>query len=562
MSNRSSHSFTQLNAYKLLKEHAKHCKDLHMRRLFSIDPQRHQKMSLKFDWLLLDYSKNRITDETLSLLFQLAREANLEHAIKSMFQGHKINQTENRPALHTALRNRSDEPVMVDGQDVMPQVNQILSQMREFTERFHDGLYCGYSSEIMTDIVNIGIGGSSLGPQSICKALTPYHQSSKLKMHFVSNIDGAQIQQTLSNLDPATTLFIISSKSFQTAETLAHAKVAKRWLLEAANGENIQNHLIAVTGNSEAAESLGVKPENIFQLWDWVDSRYATWSAVGLPIMLSIGTRHFMDFLQGAHDMDQHFYHANFEENMPIILALIGIWYNNFFGAEALAILPYDHYLSDLPRHIEQIDMQSNGRSVDNLGRAIEYATGPIIWGGNGLHNKHAFYQRLHRGKKIIPTDVIVSMRTHSIYQEQHDRLFANAIAQTEVLMRGRNLNETLSDLDQESTHEKAQDQAIPHRVFDGNNPSNMLLLERLTPKSLGILLALYEHKTFTQGILWNINSFDQWGVKLSNTLSHRILQELHMPNCTAQHDSSTNTLIKHYRTMVYPDKKRNGILQ
>ena len=551
MSNQASHSFTQLNAYKLLEEHAKCCKDLHMRRLFSIDPQRHQKMSLKFDWLLLDYSKNRITDKTLSLLFQLARESKLDHAIKSMFLGQKISPAKNSLALHTALRNRSNVPVLFDGQDVMPQINHLLSRMRGYTEHFHDGLCRGYNNEMITDIVNIGIGGSSLGPQSICQALTPYHQSTQLKMHFVSNIDGAQIQQTLSTLNPATTLFIISSKSFKTAETLAHAKVAKQWLLEAAHGQNIQNQLVAVTGNGEAAISFEVQPDNIFELWDWVDSRYSAWSAVGLPIMLSIGTRHFMDFLQGAHDMDQHFQNANFEENMPVILALIGIWYNNFFGAETHAILPYDHDLSALPRHIEQVDMHSNGRSVDNLGRAIEYATGPIIWGGNALHNQHAFYQLLHRGKKIIPTDFIVSMRTHSIYQEQHDRLFANAIAQTEVLMRGRTLNETLSGNDQEKAHEHT----IPHRVFDGNNPSNMLLMERLTPKSLGVLLALYEHKTFAQGILWNINSFDQWGVKLSNTLSQRILQEIHTPNCTTHHDVSTDSLIRHYRRMVYPDK-------
>ena len=560
MSSRSSHSFTQLDSYKLLQEHAKSCKNLHMRRLFSIDPQRHEKMSLKFDWLLLDYSKNCITDKTLSLLFQLAREAKLDHAIQSMFQGQTSNQTENHPALHTALRNCSNSPVLVDGSDVMPEIDQLLKRMTAFTEQLHRGDYLGYNGQTFTDIVNIGIGGSSMGPQSMCKALTPYHQIPALKMHFVTNIDGAQIQETLSQLDPATTLFIISSKSFKNAETLANASVAKHWLLEAAKSADIQNHLLAVTDNELSAESFGIRKDNIFQLWDWLDYRYAAWSAVGLPVMLSIGTRHFMDFLQGAHEMDQHFFQSDFEKNMPVIMALIGIWYNNFMGAETHAILPYDHNLAELPRHIEQLDMQSTGRSVDNLGRAIEYSTGPIIWGGNGLHNQHAFYQLLHRGKKIIPADFIVSMRTHSIHQEQHDRLFANAVAQTEVLMRGRNLNETLNVVGKESTDSKSSEQSIPHRVFDGNNPSNMLLLERLTPKSLGILLALYEHKTFTQGILWNINPFDQWGVKLSNTLSHKILQELHMPKCTNQHDTSTNTLIKHYRKMVYPHRARDGI--
>jgi len=553
MSRQDSHSFTQLAAYKLLTEHAESCKQLHMRRLFSIDSQRHRKMSLKFDWLLLDYSKNCITDKTLALLFQLAREANLGHAINSMFQQAGLSQTDNRPALHTALRNPGSESALVDGHDVMPEVSELLSKMQQLTEQLHRREYTGFSGQPITNIVNISIGGSGMGPQCICKALTPYHQIPTLSLHFVSNIDGAQIQETLNKLDPATTVFIISSKSFTTPETIANAKVAKQWLLEAASGQNIAQHFIAVTSNHHAATLFGIHDDNIFRLWDWLDYRYASWSAVGLPIMLSIGTRHFMDFLQGAHEMDQHFYQADFEENMPVILALIGIWYNNFLGAETQAILPYDHNLADLPRHIEQLDMQTCGRSVDNFGRTIEYATGPIIWGGNALDNQHAFYQLLHRGNKIIPADFIVSMRTHSIHQEQHDRLFANAVAQTEALMRGRTLNETLSVVGQESYQQHDAENTIPHRVFDGNNPSNMLLLERVSPKSLGILLALYEHKTFTQSILWNINPFDQWGVKLSDSLSHRILQELHIPSCTTQHDASTNTLIRHYREKVYP---------
>lgn len=543
--------FTSLKAYKQLQEHFTYCSDLHMRRLFSIDPERHKRMSLEFDWLLLDYSKNRVTDTTLTLLFELAREAKLDDAIADMFKHTKENK---HATLHTAIRSGNS-----DSQNA--EVELTLQRMKHFTTQVHKHEIKGYSNKPITDIVNIGIGGSELGVQSVCCALRPYHQPNALNMHFVSNVDGANIEETLAPLNPDTTLFIISCKSFTSAETITNANTAKRWLLAKSNNiGSVAKHFIAITAQQEAAQAFGITEDYTFNLCNRLDDRFAIWSATGLPIMLSIGVKHFSDFLAGAYEMDEHYRIAPFEENMPVIMALIGIWYNNFFNAESQAILTYDFHLSDLPKYIEQIEMQGNGKSIDRDGNKVDFPTGPIIWGGNGLHTQHAFYQMLHRGKKIIPADFIVSMRTHSTYQDQHNQLFSNAIAQAEALMRGRNLHETITHIEHTPGGFDQDDiDSLPHRIYSGNNPSNMLLMQRLTPKSLGIILSLYEHKTFTQGAIWGLNSSEQQEIELGDSMSNMILQHLkNGASSKGQHDASTNALINHYKKTVYPEHKNS----
>ena len=504
-----------------------------MRRLFSVDPDRHQRMSLTFDWLLLDYSKNRITDQTLQLLFQLAREANLNQSIGSLFDPFSRQ-------IPTEKENK-----------------QSVERMFELTEKLHTGQYLGFSQKPITDIVNIGIASSGLGPRSVCEALRPYHQPKDISIHFIADGDGFHLQEVLGSLDPETTLFIVSSRAFShsSPETMTHAETAKRWLLETGQKTTLlAKQFIALTAAPKAATSFGIPSENIFQLPAALEQRHTDWLATGLPLLLSIGINHFKDFLDGVTAMDEHFRDQPFEKNMPVILAMIGIWYNNFFATESHAILPYDYNLRNLPRYVEQIDMQSNGKSLDRSGNLVGYATGPIIWGGNGLNNQHGFYQMLHRGQKMVPADFIVSMRTHSIYQKQHNLMFANAIAQTEALMRGRTLNETINDLVNQVDSPTDQNEAqIPHCIFGGNNPSNTLLLKRLTPKSLGILLTLYEHKTYTQSAIWNLGGNDQSGIELGNTLSNNILRDIFMPSDTQRHDASTNALINHYRNTVYP---------
>ena len=519
--------FTDLNSYAALKQHFQRCKKLHMRRLFSVDPNRHRKMSLEFDWLLLDYSKNRMTDETLSLLFELAREAKLEQSI-------------------------SDSKRIV--------TDQLLQRMFALTDKLHSGKCLGFTLKPITDVVNIGIANTGLGAQSVCQALRPYHQPKNVETHFVADVDGFYLQEVLSSLNPETTIIIVSSRTFNQSnpEAIIHADTAKHWLLAAEQQKSHTTHqLLAVTDNQQAAVKFGIPEENIYQLDSALESRHASWLFMGLPILLSIGSRHFLDFLDGVTAMDEHYRSQPLEQNMPVIMALIGIWYNNFFGTESHAILPYDHNLKDLPRYIEQIDMQSNGKSLDRLGNVVNYATAPIIWSGSGLNTQHAFYQMLHRGQKMVPADFIVSMRTHSIYQKQHNLMFANAIAQTEALMRGRTLNETLNDLERRGDKSAEQGEAaISHRIYDGNNPSNMLLMQRLTPKSLGILLTLYECKTYTQGAIWNLSSQRESNIELGNTLSNNILRDIFMPANTQRHDASTNALINLYRHMVYPRKE------
>jgi glucose-6-phosphate isomerase len=528
---------------RLLQAHHAQMAALHMRDLFAADPARFERFSLQVGELLLDYSKNRITDETMALLARLAGEADVAGWRERMFNGEKINHTENRAVLHVALRNRSNRPVTVDGEDVMPKVNAVIERMGAFAEKVRSGEWRGYTGERITDVVNIGIGGSDLGPQMVYQALKPYRHP-RLKVHFISNVDGAHVKETLEALNPETTLFIVSSKTFTTQETMTNAHYAREWFLAQSQAEkHIARHFVAVSTNRDTVTSFGIDPANMFEFWDWVGGRYSLWSAIGLSIVMAVGAERFVELLEGAHEMDEHFREAPLEKNMPVTLALLGIWYNNFFGAESQAILPYDHYLRSLPAYLEQADMESNGKSVDREGKAVDYATGQIIWGATGINGQHAFYQLLHQGTKMIPADFIVSVTPHTELQEHHDILIANFLAQTEALMRGRTREETQAQTGQ----------FVSHKVFEGNHPSNALLLQQLTPHALGMLIALYEHKIFVQGVIWNLNSYDQWGVELGKQLASRILPELHADAPVAGHDASTNALINYYRRMSHP---------
>jgi glucose-6-phosphate isomerase len=530
-----------------LRKHFAQMEQVHMRELFAADPGRFERFSLQVGELLLDYSKNRITDESMSLLVRLAEEADVAGWRERMFAGEKINNTENRAVLHVALRNRSNYPVLVDGEDVMPKVNAVIERMGAFAETVRSGQWRGYTGERITDVVNVGIGGSDLGPQMVYQALKPYRHP-RLKVHFISNIDGAHVKETLEALNPETTLFVVSSKTFTTQETMTNAHYAREWFLAQSQAvKHIAKHFVAVSTNSEAVTAFGIDPVNMFEFWDWVGGRYSLWSAIGLSIVLAVGAERFIELLQGAHEMDEHFRHAPLAQNMPVILALLGVWYNNFFGSESHAILPYDHYLRSLPAYLEQADMESNGKSVDRDGNAVDYATGQIIWGATGINGQHAFYQLLHQGTKMIPADFIVSVESHTELQEHHDILIANFLAQTEALMRGRNREETQAQTGQ----------FVSHKIFDGNHPSNAILLHKLTPHALGMLVALYEHKIFVQGVIWNLNSYDQWGVELGKQLASRILPELHADAPVGGHDASTNALINYYRRMSHP---RSGL--
>jgi glucose-6-phosphate isomerase len=533
---------------RALREHQAKLEPLHMRDLFAADPDRFARFSLRMGDLLLDYSKNRITDETMRLLVQLAGEADVAGWRERMFGGEKINHTENRAVLHVALRNRSNRPVRVDGEDVMPKVNAVIEQMGVFAELVRSGQWRGYTGERITDVVNIGIGGSDLGPQMVVQALKPYRHPS-LKLHFISNVDGAHVKEALEALNPETTLFIVASKTFTTQETMTNAHYARSWFLtQSQAARHVAKHFVAVSTNREAVSDFGIDPANMFEFWDWVGGRYSLWSAIGLSIVLAVGGERFVELLEGAHAMDEHFRHAPLAANMPVILALLGIWYNNFFNAESHAILPYDHYLRSLPAYLEQADMESNGKSVDRQGNPVDYATGQIIWGATGINGQHAFYQLLHQGTKTIPADFIVSVEPHTELQQHHDILIANFLAQTEALMRGRTREETQLEMGAAQTG-----QFVTHKVFEGNHPSNALLLRKLTPHMLGMLIALYEHKIFVQGVIWNLNSYDQWGVELGKQLARRILPELHAGVAVDGHDASTNALINYYRSMSHP---------
>ena len=533
---------------RLLQAHQENMASVHMRDLFVAEPERFERFSLQVGKILLDYSKNRITDETMRLLMQLAEEAEVPGWRERMFSGDKINHTENRAVLHVALRNRSNDPVMVDGEDVMPKVNAVIERMGVFAEQVRSGQWRGYTGERITDVVNIGIGGSDLGPQMVVQALRPYRHP-RLKLHVISNVDGAHVKETLESLNPETTLFIVSSKTFTTQETMTNAHYARDWFMAQSQAvKHVAKHFVAVSTNRDAVTQFGIDPANMFEFWDWVGGRYSLWSAIGLSIVLAVGAERFAELLEGAHEMDAHFRHAPLAQNMPVILAMLGVWYNNFFGAESQAILPYDHYLRSLPAYLEQADMESNGKSVDREGHVVDYATGAIVWGATGINGQHAFYQMLHQGTKLIPADFIVSIEPPTELEGHHDILMANFLAQTEALMRGRTREET-----QRESGAVPAGQFIQHKVFGGNHPSNAILLQKLTPHALGMLVALYEHKIFVQGVIWNLNSYDQWGVELGKQLASRILPELHADVPVGSHDASTNALINYYRRMSHP---------
>jgi glucose-6-phosphate isomerase len=558
MSKTKKTSLTDLPAYKKLQDHYQQVKPLHMRRLFSVDNDRAIKYSLRHKGLFLDYSKNRISHQTIPLLCELAKEVDLETWRERMFTGEKINNTEGRAVLHTALRNCTNSPIIVDGENIMPHINATIDKMGIFSKQIRHGDWRGYSGEKITDIVNVGIGGSDLGPKMVYEALKPYQRKS-LSVHFISNVDGAHIDQILEKLNPQTTLFIIASKTFTTQETLNNAELAREWFLQSnQNKKDISKHFVAVSSNRKEVTKFGIDPDNMFELWDWVGGRFSLWSAIGLSVVLSVGIKNFKKMLKGAHSMDRHFREAPLEKNMPVILGLLGIWYNNFFNAESHGIFPYDFYLRSLTAYLEQTDMESNGKSVDRDGHKVNYATGPIIWGTSGINGQHAFYQSLHQGTKMIPADFIVSMMTHSTHQKQHDIMFANALAQTEALMRGRNFDETYADIKTSEFKSRNIKDRIHHMVFEGNHPTNTLLIKKLTPRTLGMLLALYEHKIFVQGIIWNLNSFDQWGVELGKQLTKKILKDIDLTNDVTSHDCSTNLLIKYYRKTIHTQHVKN----
>lgn len=539
---------TESEVWKALQEHYRQIEPLHMRDLFAKDPGRFEKFHLEFNDILVDYSKNRITEETMRLLYALAREVQLDRWIERMFSGEKINVTENRAVLHVALRNRANRPIYVDGRDVMPEVNAVLAHMREFTEAVRSGRWRGYTGKAITDIVNIGIGGSDLGPVMVTEALKPYGKPD-LRVHFVSNVDGTHIVETLKQVHPETTLFSIASKTFTTQETLVNAHTARDWFLRYAHDEAaVAKHFVALSTNEKEVVKFGIDPKNMFVFWDWVGGRYSLWSAIGLSIALYIGMDNFEELLTGAFEMDEHFRHTPFEQNIPVTLGLLGIWYNNFFGAQTHAILPYDQYMHRFPAYFQQGDMESNGKRVDRDGHVVDYSTGPIIWGEPGTNGQHAFYQLIHQGTKLIPCDFIAPIETHNPIGEHHKILLSNFFAQTEALMRGKTEEEVRKELEAAGMSGEALEKLVPHKVFPGNRPTNSILVQKITPRTLGSLIAMYEHKIFTQGVIWNINSFDQWGVELGKQLAKAILPELEGTQEVTGHDSSTNGLINHYK--------------
>lgn len=522
-----------------------------MRYLFAEDANRFKRFSLETAGILLDYSKNRITDMTLRLLMGLVREAHLADAIEAMYSGQKINRTEGRAVLHTALRNRANIPVLVDGQDVMPGVNAVLARMRVFTDAVRNGVWLGYTGKRITDIVNIGIGGSDLGPVMVAQALKPYWQAG-LRAHFVSNVDPVQIVDVLAGVEAETTLFIVASKTFATQETLLNAHVARHWLVEQAGNEAaVARHFVAVSANAEKVRAFGIDTANMFEFWDWVGGRYSIWSAVGLPVALMVGMDGFEAFLSGAHVMDQHFRTAAPEKNLPVIMALLSIWYNDFWDAESQAVFPYDQYLARLPAYLQQLEMESNGKSVTFAGKASRCSTGPIIWGEPGSNGQHAFFQLLHQGTRLIPADFLAAAESQRPVDHQHEVLLANCFAQTQALMSGKTRSEAKEELVRAGCTGEKLAMLLPHKVFPGNRPSNTLLYRKLDPRTLGALIALYEHKVFVQGVVWNINSFDQWGVELGKQLAGVIETDMVGDRKITAHDSSTNGLInacKHMR--------------
>ncbi len=537
-------------AWQALVEHQREIAQLHMRNLFAADPARFERFSLRFGDILFDYSKNRITERTMALLMDLARQSELGQRIEAMFNGDKINTTERRAVLHTALRNRSNTAVYVDGQDVMPEVNRVLDKMREFSSAVRSGEWKGYTGKAITDIVNIGIGGSDLGPKMVCEALKPYARPD-LRVHFVSNVDSSDLVETLKLVNPETVLFLVASKTFTTQETMANAHSSRAWFLKTAQDEAaIARHFAAMSTNTEAVRAFGIDTRNMFEFWDWVGGRYSLWSAIGLSIALYVGMEHFEELLAGAHQVDQYFRSTPFEKNIPVVMALLGIWYNNFFGAQSQAILPYDQYLVHFPAYFQQGDMESNGKSVTNQGKWVDYSTGPVIWGQPGTNGQHAFYQLIHQGTQLIPCDFLAAANSHNPLGDHQAILVSNFLAQTEALMKGKTPEEARAELQAAGYSGTQLEELVPAKTFPGNRPTNSFLYPKLTPRVLGALIALYEHKIFTQGVIWGINSFDQMGVELGKQLAKKILPELAGTEAVDNHDSSTNGLINAYKAL------------
>ena len=538
---------TSSPAWQALKAHHTTIEPVHMRQMFRDDPARFDKFSVQLGGLLFDYSKNRVDTETIGLLTDLARQAGVQSQIERMFAGEKINATEQRAALHTALRNRSGQPVYVDGKDVMPDVQSVLELMRRFSDKVRTGRHVGHTGKRITDIVNLGIGGSDLGPLMVCEALKPYSTPS-LRAHFVSNVDGTHLAETLKKLDAETTLFIVSSKTFTTQETLTNARSARAWLVAKLGDElAVAKHFAAVSTNLEATAKFGINPQNVFEFWDWVGGRYSLWSAIGLPIALFVGMDKFEELLGGGYAMDMHFRNAPLEKNIPVLLGLLGVWYNNFFGAASNAVLPYDQYMHRFAAYLQQLEMESNGKGVDRDGNAVDYNTGMVVWGEPGTNGQHAFYQLIHQGTRMIPADFHAPLHSYNPFEEHRAIPLANCFAQGEALMLGKTAEEARAELVAQGLHGEALEALLPHKVFHGNRPTNTFLFERLNPHTLGMLIAMYEHKVFVQSVVWNINPFDQWGVELGKQLAGKILPELRGAGGTSKHDASTAGLVDYY---------------
>ena len=541
---------TETQSWKNLIDHFKEMKSVHMKDLFADDPERFNKYTIRFNDIFVDYSKNIITEETMKLLLKLVDEVGLRDAIDKMFSGERINEIEDRAVLHTALRNRGNNPIYVNDKDVMPEVKSVLNKMKDFSDKIISGEWKGFTGKKITDIVNIGIGGSDLGPVMVTECLRPYAKAD-LAVHFVSNIDGTHIKEALKQLDPETTLFLIASKTFTTQETMTNAFSAREWFLKCAKDQtHVTKHFVAISTNREKVEEFGIDKDNMFVFWDWVGGRYSLWSAIGLSIACYVGYENYTELLQGAYEMDNHFRDTPFEKNIPAILALIGTWYNNFFGAQTEVILPYDQYMHRFPAYFQQGNMESNGKSVDRNGNKVNYQTGPVIWGEPGTNGQHAFYQLIHQGTKIIPADFLAPAISHNRIGEHHNILLSNFFAQTEALLNGKTKKEVIEELKSDGKSDDEIRKLSPHKVFEGNRPTNSILFTKLTPRVMGSLIAMYEHKIFVQGVVWNIFSFDQWGVELGKQLAKKILPELTDDNPIESHDSSTNGLINAFKAM------------
>ncbi len=555
INNKNNNMFPKINptttkAWNLLAQEAERLKKTNLRNLFAENKNRFNEFSLCFEDILLDYSKNIITQKTMNLLFELANETQLKGAIKAMFDGEKINQTENRAVLHTALRNHSGKDVFESGKNIMPDIKEVLEKIKIFSDKIIKGEHKGFTNKPMTDIVNIGIGGSDLGAVMVTEGLKPY-QKENIKVHFISNIDATHLVETLKKVNAETTLFIVASKTFTTQETMTNANSAKNWFLNhAKDKEHIKKHFIALSTNKNEVEKFGIDTNNMFGFWDWVGGRYSLWSAIGMPIACAIGYKNFEELLDGAFEMDKHLAEKDFSENIPVILALLGIWYNNFFEAHSHALLPYDQYLHRFPAYFQQGDMESNGKTVDRNGKLVTYQTGPIIWGEPGTNGQHAFYQLIHQGTKLIPCDFLAPAISQNPLDDHHNKLLSNFFAQTEALMKGKNEAEVKSELEKSGKTKEEIDFLTPFKVFEGNKPTNSILYKKLTPRALGSLIAMYEHKIFVQGVIWNVFSFDQWGVELGKQLANQILPELVNEDKIDKHDSSTNGLINAYKNM------------